>query len=316
MRASRRFARSLLSNLPVKVICLAAAVILFLFHRVNTLTERFFSVPLRVEVPAGLAVASSYPKSVRITLRGAEESIYPILEEDIEAGVSLEGRKSAGVFRASVRVARRGTASAVEPLEVKVEPREITFTLEPLAERRLTVVADLRGSPAYGYELIQYATTPQSVEVRGARSHVQALSALFTEQIDLSGRTGDFAMKVRVSLPDALLKIAGDPNVEFRADIRETVVSRRYDGVDILTMDLSPHLALKSPLPAGSLQLRGPQLAVEGFRQDQLRLIVDCSSLRRPGAYVLHPKPETPSSAAVLDYSPREVPVELVLSGK
>ena len=61
----------------MKVICLTAAVILFLFHRVNTMTERFFSVPLEVSTPPGLAIASAYPKTVRITLRGSEDAIYP-----------------------------------------------------------------------------------------------------------------------------------------------------------------------------------------------------------------------------------------------
>ena len=130
---SRGFLHALLSDLPVKVICLTAAVILFLFHRVNTMTERFFSVPLEVSTPPGLAIASPYPKTVRITLRGSEDAIYPILEEDIEATADLESHKSQGVFRAPVRISRRGTAANVEPLEIKVEPQDVAFTLEPLA---------------------------------------------------------------------------------------------------------------------------------------------------------------------------------------
>ncbi len=316
MSPSRRFARVLFSHMPVKIICVTAAVILFLFHRMNTLTERFFSVPLQVDVPAGLAVASAYPKSVRITLRGAEESIYPILEEDIEAGVSLEGRRASGIFRAPVRVARRGTALGVEPLEIKVEPQEIAFTLEPLAERRLTVAPDLRGSPPYGYELLQYGTSPQSVEVRGARSRVQAISALSTEQIDLTGRTGPFGMRVRVSLPDPLLRVAGDPTVEFKAVIQEVILSKRYDSVEIVTLDLSPHLAVKTSLPAGSIQVQGPQLTVEGFKPDQIRLLLDCSGIHRAGAFLMRPKPETPSTVTVLDYAPKEISVEFSLSGR
>jgi YbbR domain-containing protein len=311
-----RVARTLLSDLPVKTICLTAAVILFLFHRINTLSERFFSVPLQVEVPAGLAISSSYPKSVRITLRGAEESIYPILEEDIEAGVNLEGRKGAGSFRAPVRISRKGTAVNVEPLEIKVEPQVIAFTLEPLAERRLTVAPDLRGSPAYGFELVQYAATPQSLVIRGARSHVQALSALSTEQIDLTGRTGAFSMRVRVALADPLLKVAGDPTVEFKATIQETVISKRFEQVEVVALDLSPHLKVKTALPSGSIQVQGTQLAVEGFKPDQLRLLVDCLAIRRPGVFMLRPKPETPSSAAVLDFAPKEITVEFAPSGR
>ena len=141
----RRLTRVLLADLPVKVICLAAAVILLLFHRVTTLTERFFSVPLNVSTPAGLAVASAFPRTVRITLRGEGDAIFPILEEDVEAAVSLDSHKSPGVYRAEVKVNRKGTAQGVEPLEIRVDPQTITFTLEPLTEKRVGVTPDLQG---------------------------------------------------------------------------------------------------------------------------------------------------------------------------
>ena len=243
----RRLARVLLADLPVKVICLTAAVILLLFHRVTTLTERFFSVPLAVSTPSGLAVASAYPKTVRITLRGAEESIFPILEEDVEANVNLDAHRSAGVYRAEVKVSRKGTAQNIEPLEINVEPQEINFTLEPLTERRVSVVPDLRGSPAYGYELVQSVVSPSNVVIRGAKSRVQGVTALPTEEIDLTGRTSSFASKVKLILPNALVRIAGDASADFRATIQESMVMHQLDSVQVVPMDLSAHLALKAP---------------------------------------------------------------------
>jgi hypothetical protein len=310
------FSRRLLADLPAKLICLTAAVILFFFHRVNTMTERFFSVPLQVDVPAGLAVASSYPKSVRITLRGAEEAIYPILEEDIEASVTLEGHKAPGAFREPVRVERKGTAANVEPLEVRVDPQEITFKLDTLMERRVNVIADIRGSPAYGYELAQYSVSPQTVVIRGAKSFVQAVNALSTEEIDLTGRTSPFTMRVKTVLANPLLRVAGDSTVEFRAAIQETVLSKTFDGVEIAGLDLSPHLKLKAQPPQGSIRVRGPQLTVEAFKPDQLRLLADLTAIRRPGAYQLRVRPEAPSTAVILDYEPKEIGIELVPSGK
>ncbi|HET6487205.1 MAG TPA: CdaR family protein [Spirochaetia bacterium] len=312
---SRRLARTLLADLPVKVICLAAAVVLFLFHRVNTLTERFFSVPLEVTTPSGLAVASAFPKTVRITLRGAEEAIFPILEEDIEASVDLDTYRSAGIYQAQVKVNRKGTALNVEPLEINVDPGQITFTLEPLTERRVSVIPDIRGEPAYGYELVQSTVSPSSVAIRGARSRVQGVSAVPTEEIDLTGRTGSFASRVRILLPNALLRIAGDPSVDFKATIQESIVTRRFDAVPISTVDLSPHLTLRSPIPPGSVQVQGAQLVVDGVRPEQVRLVLDCSAVKRAGQYELHPRAEVPSSVTVPDFDPKVVTVEFVVSG-
>jgi hypothetical protein len=313
---SRRFPRALFADLPVKVICLTAAVILFLFHRVNALSERFFSVPLSVSTPSGLAIASAYPKTVRITLRGAGESINPILEEDVEATVNLDAEHSAGISRAQVKVSRKGTALNVEPLEIRVEPQEIAFTLEPLAERRVNVIPDLRGSPAYGFELVQSSIAPQSVVIRGARSRVQGVTALPTEEIDLTGRTGSFASKIRILLPNALVKVAGEALVDFKATIQESIVLRTYTDIEMVGTDLGSRLAFSAPLPQGSVQVQGSQLLVDGVRPEQVRLLLDCSSVKRPGLVVLHPRPEAPSNVTVTDWSPREITVDIVVLGR
>ena len=308
----KRFARIVFTDLPVKVICLTAAVVLFLFHRVNTLSERFFSVPLQVSTPPGLAIASSYPKSVRITLRGAEESIFPILEEDVEATASLDGHKSPGVFREQVRVARRGSAQNIEPLEIKVEPQEITFTVEPLIERRVEVVADIRGSPEYGYELAASTLLPQTIVIRGARSRVQGVSALSTEEMDLTGRSGSFSARLKIVPPNALVKIAGEPTVEYRATIQEAMGARTFSAVEVAALALSPHLAFASLPAPGSVRVTGAQLLLDSVRPEQVRLILDCAVVKRPGRYVLHPRPDVPAHLTVVEWAPREVTEEFV----
>jgi len=314
--AARRVTRVLLANLPVKVICLAAAVILLLFHRVTTLTERFFSVPLEVSTPAGLAVASAFPKTARITLRGAGDAIFPILEEDVEAVVSLDTHHSPGVYRAEVKVNRKGTAQGVEPLEIRVDPQSITFTLEPLTEKRVILSADLKGTPAYGYELVQSGIAPQNIVIRGAKSRVQSVDGLTTEEIDLTGRTSSFASRVKILLPNTLLKVAGDAAADFHATIQEATAQHTFDGVAVAPFDLSQHLSLKTAPPAGSLKVQGTQLSVDAIHPEQLQLQLDLGGVRRAGTYSLRTRPEAVSGVLVLDWSPREVTVDIVASGK
>ncbi len=314
----RRFVRALLADLPVKVICLTAAVILLLLHRVTTLSERFVNVPLDVTTPSGLAVASAFPRIVRITLRGTEESILPILEDDLAASVSLEMHKNAGVYREEVKVARKGTALNVEPLEVTVEPQEITFALEPFAEHTVAVTPDIRGAPAYGYELVQSVLSPPNVVIRGARSRVQGVTSLSTEVIDLTGRTSSFASKVKILLPNTLVKIAGEAAADFRATVQESTVSRTVEQVAMTPVDLSSHLALKSPPAPGSLQVSGTQIVVDGVRPDQLRLLLDCSGAKRAGQYLARIRPDATAvpNVIVIDWSPKEVTVDIVASGR
>lgn len=313
---SRRLTRIILADLPVKVICLAAAVILLLFHRVTTLSERFFSVPLEVSTAPGLAVASAFPKTVRITLRGAGDAIFPILEDDVDATVSLDPHKMPGVYRAEVKVDRKGTAQGVEPLEIRVEPPSITFTLEPLMEKRVVVSPDLKGTPAYGFELVQSGITPQNMTIRGARSRVQSVSSLLTEEIDLTGRTSSFAARVKVLAPNPLVKVSGDAAVDFHATIQEATVQHSFEGVAIAPFDLSPHLALKEPPGTGRLKVQGTQLAVDALHPEDLRLLLELGSVRRAGTYTLQTRPDSAAGVMVMDWDPKDVTVVVTASGR
>jgi YbbR domain-containing protein len=255
---------------------------------------------------------------VRLTLRGTEESILPILEEDMTASVSLDAHRNAGVYREAVKVARKGTALNVEPLEITVDPQEISFTLEPLAERRVNVIPDIRGSPAYGYELAQTVFSPKDVVIRGARSRVQGVTTLSTEVIDFTGRTGSFALKVKIILPNTLVRLAGEPAADFRATIQESMVTRTVDAVVLAPTDLSSHLALKSPPATGTLQISGAQLAVDAVRPDQLRLLLDCSTVKRVGQFTLRTRPDAAANSNVMvtEWTPKEVTVDFVAAGR
>jgi hypothetical protein len=316
VKPPRDLLRRLLSDLPVKVICLSAAVILFLFNRINSLSDRFVSVPLTVDVPAGFALASAYPRTVRITLRGEAASINAILEDDLEASASLEGRQDPGIYRTAVKVVRRGTALSVEPLEVRVDPQEISFTLEPLLERRVSVAPDIKGVPAHGYELAGYELTPRVAVLRGPKSRVQGAATLLTEEVDLTGRTGPFTLRVRVVLPDSLLSLAGDPFVEFKASIQEAVVSNRFESVEITVLDVAPGLKPTEGLPTGSVQVQGSQLAVEALEAGQVRLVAEGELVRRAGTWTLEVRPEVPSTVSVLDWTPRELTVMYAGTGR
>jgi hypothetical protein len=227
--------------------------------------------------------------------------------------VSLENRSEPGVYRAPVRVDRRGTALGVEPLELRVDPQEISFTLEPLLERRVSIAPDIKGVPAYGYELAAYELAPRTAVLRGPRSRVQAASTLLTEEIDLTGRTGQFTLRVRIVVPDTLLGLAGDPFAEFKASIQEAAVSRRFENVEIVVLDAATGLKPMEDLPAGSVQVQGAQLAVEALQPGQVRLVVEGESIRRAGTWTLATRPEVPSGVTVLDWSPKEL--TMLISG-
>ncbi len=316
MKRAADVMKNMLSDMPTKLICLAAAVILFFFNRISLMDGKTYTVPLQVDVPVGLAIASAYQKNCQITVRESKTAVNKVRDTDLEAALDLSEIKNPGEYRIPIRVVLKDDAKDIAPLEVTVDPQELTIILEPLMERRVNIIADLRGSPAYGYDLADYSLSPQTIVVRGAKSLVQAANAISTEELDLTGRTELFSVKTKAVLPNPLLRIVGDPVIEFKADIRETVQTKRYDPVEITALDLIQTYEVKSILPvSGRLQVQGPQLAVEAIKPEELRLTVDLSGVRRLGTHVLRVSPEAPVGVSILDYEPKEITVEIEQAG-
>ena len=204
---------------PVKVLSLAAALIISVFYRMNTLETRFFSAPLRIESNETLIPASSFASSVRVSLRGEADGIQPILEEDIEAFIDLGRYTSEGNYRVPVQIRKRGSALGVEPLEISVLPIEIPLLLEQKIRRNVPVFPVLQGTVADGYELTYQALIPASVVAEGPRSVLDNHIEFSTEIINLDRRYDDFSIMVNIINENPLISIHGNMMLEFRGSI-------------------------------------------------------------------------------------------------
>jgi YbbR domain-containing protein len=312
---TRRLVESIFSDWPAKIISLAAAALLFLFYRVNTMDERFFSVPLQVDPPAGLAIGKPYPKSARVTLRGKEEAIFSVLEEDVEVYADLERFQAEGQYRVPVRIVRHGSSLNIEPLDIRVEPAEISVTLEQRIEKTVDLEPVIRGTPPAGFDLVQYTIIPDSIQISGPRSLVNSIETIKLEEIDLEGRTEDFSEQVTIVEENPLIDYSRARTVVFRGILREAVIIKTFENVDIISIDLSPDLKLAEPLPKGSIRIQGNQRVIEALPLEQLRLVIDCGEIEKPGPETLYPKPDIPPDFVVLKFEPQELDLTFILSG-
>ena len=122
---------------PIKVLSLAAAIIIAIFYRMNTLETRFFTVPLHIEYNDNLILVNSPASAVRISLRGESDGIQQILEDDIEAYIDLGRYTNEGTFKAPVQIRKKNSALGITPLEISVLPIEIIVELELAAKRTI-----------------------------------------------------------------------------------------------------------------------------------------------------------------------------------
>jgi len=204
---------------PAKVISVAAALIISVFYRLNTLDSKIITVPLKVEASVNLIPTDSLSNTVRITMRGEPNSILIITEEDIEAYIDLNRYTKAGTYRIPIQIRKRGNALGVEPLEISVSPMEIHITLEEKISRFIHVYPVFSGRIAPGFELRSQSITPESVSAEGPRSSLERLIEFTTVPIDIEGRNSNFTMLVNINNDDPNITIHGSRMVEFTGRI-------------------------------------------------------------------------------------------------
>ncbi|MDR0399855.1 MAG: hypothetical protein LBH51_02810 [Treponema sp.] len=304
--------KKLAENWVPKVLSIALALVIFMFHRLNTLETRFFSIPLILDIPAHLCPSSSYVRMVRVSLRGDANNIQPVQDDDIEAYLDLQGYESPGSYHAPIKLRKKGTALGVEPLELTVDPVAINIDLDYKQNKYVPLTANIEGSPEPGFDLVSHTLSPTQVVLEGPSSLLDNVFELYTDVIDLNGRNADFSVTVAILNRDPLLTIRGNGMTEFKGFVHARVDVRNFGNLPITLSFLGPGLLAEAYIRTGSVRLEGSRGNLDSFVPPPGFLSVDCSGITGPGRYSLPIKANLPSSLNLVRIEPKELGLTIV----
>lgn len=310
MNSKKLLARAV-ENWPAKVLSIALAMVLFVFHRMSNLEERFFSTPLQITVREDMVPASSYPRMIRVSLRGEANSIYPIMEDDIEAFLDLTKYTETGMYRGAVQIRKAGTALGVEPLEITVDPAEVSVALDRKISKYVPLVPSFQGYPAEGYELASYTLSPNQVAVDGPLRIMEGLSELSTDIVDLGGRNENFSLPVKIMNRDPLLIIRGEGITEFRGIITRLVSVRNIDNLPVRISGLPERFSAEPAVGSGSVRLGGAEAELAAYLPQDLFLNLDCGGIDAPGTYDIPVQVDVPAPFTLIRSEPATIRVEV-----
>lgn len=296
---------------PVKILSLAAAILLFFFTNYLTLVDRPILVPIHYVLPTGFIQGDAYPSSARITLRGVEKEIYDLSENDLQVTADLTKHPSEGEFNAELKVRRLGMAAAVNPLQVIVEPKSVSIKLEQISYKEVPIELKFSGSPAPGFEVVSQTVSKSMVRVGGPRARIDFLASVPTEEVDLSVHTSSFVQQLHVRSPDPLVKIISEEMIELRVEIKESAGVGTFEGIPLSMVGLDRTLAINGILPLGIIKIQSKQASLKQIAPENLHLIIDASGITTTGIHSVKVIPEVPSDFQVLQYSPSELDIDI-----
>ncbi len=158
------------SNNFARIIAIFLAIILWLIVTGEQITQTTPSrqpwqdVPLQVENLNPDYVVTEIPSTVDVTLEGLPEDFVDLTVQDIDVYVDLAGL---GAGNHLLQVQARLPSGLTMVL---VEPEQVRVSIESFYTEFFEVEVNLIGSPAEGWELVEYTVIPEEVLIGAPES--------------------------------------------------------------------------------------------------------------------------------------------------
>jgi YbbR domain-containing protein len=297
------FSKTILTNWPVKIISLLVAIIIFIIYRIDT--EQQFSIPLDKKLPPGFAIANDYPKRVDVILRGIKYRT-PLDESNFYAFFDASNIKTEGQVQVGITVKLLPEDLKLGTFEFEYSPTQITVQLEQEIEKKVRVTPNFVGSPPNGYKY-EYKIDPKTVTIRGPRSHVEKITEVTTEKIDLTGRISEMKSFVKINTRNSFVRPLENKEILLQISISQEQITKTFPNIPIVLTNTPFALQVMSAIPRGFVELKGNQIDIDTLDSNQIRLVVNCLEATEPGEYVFVPEPDVPQKMTVVNYGPQTI---------
>ncbi len=212
--------RLLLENLGLKLISLAAAVVLWSLLATEPASETSISVAVEFHnFPRHLELVSEQHPIVHLLVQGVSSRIRTLVPASVAVVLDL-----ARVQEPGERTFTLDSSRIVLPWGVtlvRAMPSQLVLKFEKRLTRSVQVLPRFSGVYPEGYDVSRHEVHPPSLKVVGPESRVGLLDYVSTEPIDLSRVIGSASFTVHAYLPDPYVRFENLESVRVNVEMKK-----------------------------------------------------------------------------------------------
>jgi len=207
----------ILQNWFLKVVSLLLATLLWAAVSNQASSEIGLDVPLEYRnIPSQLEITGDTTNTIQVRLRGSSNVIKGITAKDVSTTIDL-GKMRTG--EKSVALSPQNVQAPFGAEVIRVNPSTVRFTLERTVTKTVDILPTIAGQPTNGYEAGQVFVSPNTVEVEGPESRVDALSSIATAPIRLDRKQSSFEQTADLDVPDPQIRLQHSSAVNVKIEI-------------------------------------------------------------------------------------------------
>lgn len=312
MGAKTFFARAI-DNWTAKIVCIAIAIFIYIFHAVLLLDKKVLDVPLEVINEGVLCPTSLIPKSVKVLVRSTSSNLTALSAQGcLKAYIYLSDRTAPDTYNFPVVTEVVASNIDSDPLELTVTPEHIRVSLEERVQCYVPIEPMFYGDVDQNFKIDSVKVSPSEAKVSGPKSIVEAINHVYTKKLNIKGAIKSFSLSTTLDEVSPLVKV--DSEVDIRVGI--TLVTRKgsktYEKVQLLVQGLAEGLAIESSIPLVSFEIEGVPKVIDPYKLSDKTIVLDCSSITAAGTYKLPVKFNFPQGVILKYVNIKEITIEVV----
>src|SRR5579884_3907271 len=203
--------RHVFHNIGLKLVSLIAATLLWAAIAREPIAEVAVNVPVELDDKSpDLEISTETIPQAQIRVHGPADVVRQLNSSNVTAAVSLKdatpGSHTYDLGR-FVHVPR-------EVSVLQVIPSQLRISVDTRSSKTVEVHPRVIGMTAPGYRLQELTVNPSTATVTGPTKHVDAVEAVMTDPVDVSGVIGRATFSTHVYVADPLLRLATPSTVQ------------------------------------------------------------------------------------------------------
>ena len=229
-RHLRAVSNLFLDKMLLKISSVFLALLLWISINGEPQSETRFKVRLQyLNLPSEIELVDSPTNSVDVQLSASSSILRRLGSSEISAAINLAtARVGKGVYSIT-------PANIEVPFGIRVTnvtPSTVQLNLQSTVSKEVKVHPRIVGMVPDGYQLESVALHPDQVVVEGPGESVTAVTRVFTDSIDLTGRSTSFAMRVRLVADGGVVRFPNGRWIDVEVVIRS--LGQRLDQQEVI----------------------------------------------------------------------------------
>ncbi len=297
-----------------KLISLLFALLMWYFVVGEDKIDLTVYVPIEItNLPQNLVIANQYKKQLEVAVSGPRGLVRTISNQRVTRSIDLtDAKPGTQIFQnrpESIRFPRGITIQ-------RIQPANITLTIDKLLERALPINAATTGEPAVGFRVAAITTKPSSLSLKAPAETLKVTDFLSTKPVDISGITTSFSKQVSLDVIPEIEELVGESIITVNVTVKEKMIPREFVGIPIEFTHAGKYSAYRFSPRQVTVKAELPyRLSQTRAKTPRVTATVDAGSLP-PGSHELPVTvtPDTPG-VTVLEVIPPTITVEISPSG-